>query len=156
TPVLNNLSGAPGGGQAVAFVSPCDFYPFVGSGVNTLYSNQTEMMYSLVPSGTGFGVANWEAELRATAAHHSKQFGSYADRILLGSPRGDEIWLEEGLAQISAEIWERHFTQATWKGHARFAQTVACEFDLAPAYSCDATGTLPWALMFNHLPYLFT
>jgi Bacterial Ig-like domain (group 2) len=156
TPVLNNLAGVPGGGTYVAFVSGCDFFPFVGSAANPVYSNQTEMFYSFVPSATGFSVASWEAELRATAAHESKHIVSYADRILLGSAGSDEVWLEEGLAQVSTEVWERHFNQATWKGHATFVQTVTCEIDLAPSYPCDATGTQPFALMFNHLPFFFT
>ena len=157
TPELNNLGGIAGGGVYVAFVSGCDFYPFVASGPNTLYSNQTEMVYSFVPSASGYSVASWEAEVRATAAHESKHVVSYTDRILLGSPGGDEIWLEEGLAQVSAEIWERNFNQATWKGNATFAQTVACEYNLAFAnYLCDASNNKPWALMGSHLPFLFT
>jgi hypothetical protein len=156
TPELNNLGGVPGGGTYVAFVNPCDFFPFVGSGASTFYSNQTEMMYSLVPSASGYSVAGWEAELRATAAHESKHIVSYADRVLLGALGSDEVWLEEGLAQVSSEIWERHFNQATWKGHATFVQTVACEINLAPNYPCDASGTLPSALMGSHLPFFFT
>src|ERR1035437_8191727 len=68
TPELNNLGGVPGGGIYAAFVTSCDFYPFVASGPNTFYSNQTEMIYSFVPSASTFSVAGWDAELRATAA----------------------------------------------------------------------------------------
>jgi hypothetical protein len=156
TPVLNNLAGAPAGGILAAFVNPCDFAPFVASGPNEFLSNQTEMIYSMVPSASGSSVASWEAAVRATAAHESKHIVSMTDRILLGSPYVDEVWLEEGLAQVSSEIWERHFNQATWKGNATFAQTVACEYDLASSnYPCDAANNLPLALMNGHLPFLF-
>jgi len=155
TPVLNNVAGPAGGGTVLAFVNGCDFYPFASTGANADFSNQTEMMYSLVPASNGYSVAFWEAELRATAAHESKHIVSYTDRILLGSSGGDEIWLEEGLAQISAEIWERHFNQATWKGHATFLQTVACEIDFGAGAPCDLANNLPFALMLNHLPDTF-
>jgi uncharacterized protein YjdB len=155
TPKLNNVPALPGGGIVVAVVFPCDFLPFASSGPNADFSNQTEMMYSLVPSANFLSVSQWEAELRSTAAHESKHIVSIADRILLGSGFTDESWLEEGLAQISAEIWERHFNQATWKGHANFAQTVGCEYSLGANYPCDAANNLPWALMFNHLPDTF-
>jgi hypothetical protein len=152
TPDLNNFPGLPGGFFVAAFVNPCDFAPFQATGPNQLFSNQTEMMYSMVPSASTYSVATWEAELRATAAHESKHIVSFTDRILNNSAQFEESWLEEGLAQISAEVWERHFNQATWKGHATFVQTVACEYNLGAAAPCDQAGTLPWALMFGHLP----
>ncbi len=155
TPVLNNLGGLTGGGTVMAFVNGCDFYPYAASGANADFSNQTEMMYSMVPAANAFSVANWEKEIRATAAHESKHIVSYSDRILLGSGGGDEIWLEEGLAQISSEIWERHFNQATWKGHATFLQTVACEYALGAAAPCDQLNDRPLALLASHLPFTF-
>ena len=156
TPKLNNAPGLPGGGTVVAVVFSCDFYPFATSGPDADFSNQTEMMYAAVPSATFLSLARWEAQLRATAAHESKHIVSFADRILNNSPQFEESWLEEGLAQISAEVWERHFNQATWKGHATFLQTVTCEIDFGASAPCDVANNRPLALMFNHLPYLWS
>jgi hypothetical protein len=156
TPVLNNFAGPSGGGVVVAFVNGCDFFPLASSGVNADFSNQTEMFYSLVPSANSYTIAGWEAELRATAAHESKHIVSIADRILNNSPTlTDEVWLEEGLAQESSEIWERNFNQATWKGQATFTQTVVCEFDFGSGAPCDHPATKPSALTGSHLPFLF-
>ena len=151
TPVLNGI-----GGGIVAFVNPCDFLPFAASGPDAALSNDTEMFYSLVPSANGFGVADWEKELRATASHETKHLVSITDRILNSSPVFEEIWLEEGLAQESSEIWMRHFNQATWKGNANFLQTVACEIDLGANAPCDVANDKPLDLAIGHLPFLFT
>ncbi len=157
TPLLNNFAGGVGGGSIVAFVSACDFFPFAASGINADFSNQTEMFYSWVPGSGGFTVTAWEALLRATAAHETKHIVSYTDRILNegASFVGEEIWLEEGLAQVSSEIWERNFNQATWLGHASFAQTVGCELSLSVNPSCDAQNNKPYALLGSHLPFFF-
>lgn len=151
TPVLNGI-----GGGIVAFVNPCDFFPFASSGPDADFSNDTEMFYSLVPSANGFDVTDWEKELRSTASHETKHLVSFTDRILNNSPVLEEIWLEEGLAQESSEIWMRHFNQATWKGKATFLQTVACEIDLGANAPCDAQNDKPLGLAIGHLPFLFT
>ena len=68
----------------------------------------------------------------------------------------DATWLEEGLAQVSVEIWERNFNQATWKGHATFAQTVACEYNLSAfGYPCDAANDKPKSLMYGQMQDFF-
>lgn len=155
TPVLNNLAGLVGGGTVVAFTNMCDFYPSRSAAINSGFSNQTEMFYSFVPASNADDVPTWEAELRATSAHESKHLVSYADRIINHSPVFEEIWLEEGLANESSEIWMRNFNQATWLGNATFVQTVACELDLGPNAPCDINDDKPLALTFNHLSYLF-
>ena len=155
TPVLNNFASATGGGTIVAFTNGCDFYPFAATGFNADFSNETEMFYSWVPSASTVTVAEWEAGLRATAPHETKHIVSYTDRIMNNSPVFEDIWLEEGLAQVSAEIWERNFNQATWKGHATFLQTVACEIDLGSNAPCDLANDKPLALMGSHLPFFF-
>jgi hypothetical protein len=108
-----------------------------------------------VPSANGYDVATWEDELRATAAHETKHIISFSDRILNNSPSLELIWLEEGLAQESSEIWERNFNLATWKGNANFVQTVGCELNLGPNAPCDAANNKPFALVGSHLPFLF-
>ena len=156
TPVLNNFGGAVGGGSVVAFVNGCDFFPFATSGINADFSNQTEMFYSWAPlSSTGLDIPTWEAALRATAAHETKHIVSFSDRIINNSANFEEIWLEEGLAQESAEIWERNFSQATWKGQANFLQTAACEIDLGAGAPCDLADNKPLALIFSQLPFFF-
>ncbi|HEY4307626.1 MAG TPA: Ig-like domain-containing protein [Gemmatimonadaceae bacterium] len=155
TPVLNNFKDATGGGVVVAFVNGCDFFPYAATGANADFSNQTEMFYSWVPAPNADGVTTWEEGLRATAAHESKHLVSYADRIINDSPSFEEIWLEEGLAQESAEIWERQFSQATLKGGATFTQTVACEINLGANAPCDLAGTKPLTLVASHLPFFF-
>ncbi|MGH7617620.1 MAG: hypothetical protein ACREPM_10360, partial [Gemmatimonadaceae bacterium] len=155
TPKLNNIPGS-GGASVVAFVNGCDFFPFAASGPNADFSNQTEMFYSWVPGSSGYDVATWEKSLRGTAAHETKHIVSYSDRILNNSPSVEDIWLEEGLAQASSEIWERTFNQATWKGHAGFAQTVACEINLGSNAPCDLQNNLPVTTVLSHLPFFFS
>jgi len=150
TPVLNAIEG----GGAVAFINSCDFFPFAGSGPDANFSNETEMFYSMTPAADGFDVASWQKELRGTAPHETKHLVAFASRILSNSPVLDEVWLEEGLAQLSAEIWMRHFNEATWKGNADFRQTIGCELNLGLA--CNAANDKPYALVLSHLPFLFT
>lgn len=151
TPVLNNF-----GGGIVAFVNGCDFYPFAPAGLTADFSNHTEMFYYWVAGSEGYTVSDWENLLRGTAAHETKHIVSYTDRIMNDSPVFEQIWLEEGLAQESSEIWERHFNQATWKGNANFAQTVACELDLGADAPCDSQNDKPYVLVSSHLPFLFS
>ena len=155
TPILNHFAGGVGGGAIVAFVNGCDFFPYAASGTDADMSNQTEMFYSWVPGSAGYTVADWEAALRATAAHETKHIVSYAARIMNNSPSFEEVWLEEGLAQESAEIWERNFNQATWLGNATFAQTVACEIPLGANAPCDVANNKPYTLLGSHLPFFF-
>ena len=154
TPILNAFGGSTGG-SVVAFVNGCDFFPFATTGAQADLSNQTEMFYSWVPGSNGFDVATWENGLRATAAHETKHIVSYAARIINDSPVLEEVWLEEGTAQVSSEIWERNFSQATWKGQATFVQTIACEVNLGANAPCDLQNDKPVNLAVGHLPFLF-
>jgi hypothetical protein len=150
TPVLNGV-----GSGVLAFVNSCDFSPFASTGPDADFSNETEIFYSLVPSASGFSVSSWEKVLRAAAAHETKHLVSFASRIINNSPALEEIWLEEGLAQESSEIWMRNFNHATWKGHADFLQTVACEINLGATAPCDLADDKPLNLVRGHFPYLF-
>lgn len=154
TPTLNNLGGLAGGGTVVAFVSSCDFFPSKSAAIGNGFSNQTEAFYSFVPSTNGYDVATWELQLRATAAHETKHIVSLGQRINNNSPAFEEIWLEEGLAQASSEIWERFFNQAVWKGNATFLQTLGCEYQFSTV-PCNANGGKPFALAASHLPFFF-
>src|SRR5487761_2537599 len=112
------------------------------------------MFYSWVPGSANFTVAVWVVSLRATAAHETKHIVSYAERIMNNAPF-EEVWLEEGLAQESAEILERNFNQATWLGNATFLQTVACEIPLGANAPCDVANNKPYTLIGSHLPFFF-
>ncbi len=156
TPVLNHVTGVPGGAVVLAFVDGCDFFPSGSSSIGGGFSNQTEMLYSLVPDTNNISVADWEAEIRATSAHESKHIVSYADRIINNSPAFEEVWLEEGLANESSEIWMRHFNQATWLGHANFVETVPCEIDIGGLPCLNPNDDpQPQALTVSHLPFFF-
>ncbi len=150
SPVLNAF-----GGGIVAFVDGCDFNPVTpGQSLD----NDTEVFYYWTPDpAQGWTVEPWEELMRATAAHETKHLVSYTDHIMNnGFTVPELIWLEEGLAQESSEIWERHFNQAKWKGNANFDQTVGCELNLGPGGpQCDSAGTKPIALVGSHLPFLF-
>jgi hypothetical protein len=150
TPVLNNL-----GGGVVAFVNPCDFFPTDTQTKDTVFSNLTEMFYSLTPSSSGFSVPSWERQLRATAAHETKHIVAISSRLLNNSPSLEDIWLEEGLAQESSEIWMRNFNDAVWKGHATFAQTVGCEITISSEPCANPASPKPFALIASHLPFTF-
>ena len=158
SPVLNTF-----GGGIVAFVNGCDFLPFDSNpnGPNgEILGNQTEVFYYWAPdSASGWYKGAWEDLMRGTAAHETKHIVSYTDRIINNNFQYlEQRWLEEGLAQVSAEIWERNFNSTTWKGHANFNQTVACEIYLGPneTPACqDSLGTKPVALTGSHLPFFF-
>ncbi len=149
TPILNTL-----GGGVVAFVNPCDFFPTVSTGPDANFSNFTEIFYSLVPA-SNFPIEIWQKQLRATAVHETKHIVAIASRIQADSPSLDEVWLEEGLAQIASEIWMRDFNQAAWKGSADFFETVACEINLGASAPCNLDDTRPFALVISHLPFLW-
>ena len=147
TPVLNGKgSGVSGGGTILAFVDPCDM---VRNACTT--SNLTEMIYHLVPSAD-FSVNFWEREIRPTMAHESKHIVSIGNHIYQGTGTLEEVWLEEGLAQISSEIWGRNYNTATWRGNAGFAETLGCEVTGYPA-ACN-TPTSPYTFYGSHTAWL--
>ncbi len=148
TPVLNTLEGG-----ILAFVNLCDFFPFADGGPDPVFSNETEMFYSLTPAADGFDIASWQKQLRSTAAHETKHIVSFASRAVSNSTVLEEVWLEEGLAQQSSEIWMRSYNQATWKGNADFRQTIGCELNLG--LLCNLANDRPYGLALTHLPFLF-
>ncbi len=140
---------AGGGIAVVAFVSSCDFYPSLTRPRSEPTASATRpkcSTISLTPATkNGFSVAEWEAQLRATVSHESKHVVSYTDRIINNSPSCPKTtWLEEGIAnEVSSEIWMRHFNQATWIGHATFAQTAACEINISTLPDSRAMRAAP-------------
>jgi hypothetical protein len=147
TPVLNGQgSGVSGGGMVLAFVDGCDL---VKNACPT--SNLTEMIYHLVPNAN-FSVNFWEREIRPTMAHESKHIVSITNRWYQGGGNLEEVWLEEGLAQISSEIWGRNYNAATWRGNAGFAETLGCEVTGYLA-ACN-TPTSPYTFYGSHMAWL--
>ncbi len=146
TPVINNFAGG-----TIAMVSPCDFY---SRSVNP-FSNLTEMIYMSVPSASGFDISDWEAFARSTAAHESKHVVSIGDHIIGGTYEPELVWLEEGLAQISSEIWGRNYNLASWRSDAGFDQTIGCEPTFVDPLRCQ-TPNSPFTFTFSHFPFLFT
>jgi hypothetical protein len=145
TPLVNKGSG-------IAFVNSCDFFPFATSGPDADLSNETEMIFAFVPAPNQFSVSVWQRVLRATLAHETKHVVAIGQRVLANAASLDEIWLEEGLAQVAEEIWLRNFNQAAWKSHAGFDQTVACELS---GGVCNPSGAKPIGLIAAQLPFLF-
>ena len=144
TPVLNGI-----GGGLLAFVGSCDFYP--KSTVPT--SNVTEMMYMLVPSASGWAIPEWKALVRPTAAHESKHIVSFATHLPAGAL--EYSWLEEGLAQVSSEIWSRNYNLAKWRSNAGFNQTLSCENEWLDPLHCTS-GSSATTFTNSHLPFMYS
>jgi hypothetical protein len=138
TPRLNADSGI------AAFVNPCDW-------LNESGSNLTETIYNWVADPVnGYPLSLWEKFIRPTLAHESKHVASFAQRYSDGGVF-ETVWLEEGTAQMSSEIWMRNFDQTAWKSSADFDATLGCEFVTTnPCY----LATKP-AGLFNHLEFLY-
>ncbi len=113
------------------------------------------MIYLSVPSASGFDVGDWEGFARSTAAHESKHVVSIGDHIIGGTYEPEFVWLEEGLAQVSSEIWGRNFNLASWRSDAGFDQTIGCEPTFADPLPCE-TSNSPFTFTFSHFPFLFT
>ena len=138
TPRLNADSGI------AAFVNPCDW-------LNETGSNLTETIYNWVAdSVNGYPLSLWEKFIRPTLAHESKHVASFAQRYSDGGVF-ETVWLEEGTAQMSSEIWMRNFDQTAWKSSADFDATLGCEFVTTnPCYGVNKPAGL-----FNHLEFLY-
>lgn len=105
---------------ALAFVSPCDFYP-----VSTFAaSNEAEIFYAR-PAASTDSINRWRFGMRSTLIHEVKHITAAAERLArygLANPILEESWLEEGLARIAEEQYSRTFTNGgSWKGNAGFA-----------------------------------
>lgn len=138
TPRLNADSGI------AAFVNPCDWENETGS-------NFTETIYNWVADSlNGYPLSLWEKFLRPTLAHETKHVASFAQRYSDGGVF-ETVWLEEGTAQMSSEIWMRNFDQTAWKSSANFDQTLGCEF--VTTNTCY--GATKPAGLFNHLEFLY-
>lgn len=137
-----------------AFVTGCDFL----SPTYCPASNLTEMMYGVVPTlattpdgsdpnydtRTPQGWYNW---MRGTLVHEGKHITTLAEKLSRSAtPVFEESWLEEGTAQIAAELYARRASGATWKGGMGFDPALRCEI-----YLCQGYGFT----MYDHFGWLY-
>lgn len=137
-----------------AFVTACDFL----TPADCPASNLTEVFYSAVPTrlNTLDGSdpnydeqtpPGWYNEIRGTLIHETKHITALAEKFSRSSyPLLEESWLEEGTAQIAAELYARSISGATWKGGATFQSALHCEIFLCPHYGFT---------MFDHFAWLY-
>jgi uncharacterized protein YjdB len=134
TPRVNQLGLA-------GFVTSCDFYP-----ESVLpSSNGGEIMYVAAPTNPASGFTTgsgeyWRWLMRGTVMHEAKHVTAFAERLARGLGL-EESWLEEGSAVLAEELWARSIYGTTWKGNARYDQTLFC--DVRPTSAC--TGK-PYAM----------
>lgn len=133
-----------------AFVISCDFYPRT----QLASSNENPIFYAYVPtvassnfsSGT---IGLWQHVIRGTMVHELKHIASLAEKISRGGTDSEESWLEEGTAMIASELWSRTIFGNTWRGEAKYAQTIYCE--IRPTFS-ECQGK-PYGVI-DHMLYL--
>lgn len=115
TEAVNRFNGIAG------FVIGCDFV----SGGRYASSNQAEIFYARVPSGSE-SPEGWRRTMRATVIHELKHITSFAERYAQASPLEDS-WLEESTARHAEELYARTFSGARWRGNTSYAESIHCE-----------------------------
>jgi len=103
TKVNDNFAGIAG------FVSSCDFFPRA----TWASSNQGEYFYATAPKVAGNislsdSPPRWRWSIRGTVIHEVKHIVSMGERFARnGGTAFEESWLEETLARVSEELYER-------------------------------------------------
>jgi uncharacterized protein YjdB len=143
----------------LGFVTICDFFP--SDDPDTPASNQAEIFYARVPTaaeGSPNGIASragWLHAMYGTLIHEAKHLVSYAERAQTPvEAELEESWLEEGTAQVAAELYGRatfYAGKATWKGNATYENTMFC--DVRP--TDPACGGQP-SIIRDHFLFLFS
>ncbi len=135
---------------AAGFVVTCDFYPESVAPS----SNTGETIY--VPAARHAGSPPfdgspdyWLWATRSVLMHEAKHVAAFAQRLLRGAPL-EETWLEEGSAVVAEELWARTVYHTTWRGHARYGESLYC--DVRPT-NLFCAGR-PYA-MFNAFAFLY-
>lgn len=130
---------------ALAFVSPCDFYP----ASTFAASNEAEIFYARSAAASD-SINRWRFGMRSTVIHEVKHITAMAERLArhgFANPILEESWLEEGLARLSEEQYSRTFSNGgNWKGNVGFAG-MDCELR-----ACDSR---PY-MMTRHFDALYT
>jgi hypothetical protein len=142
------------GSNVLGFVAACDLYspaqdPAVAG------SNQAELFYArtvtdTTPGSTTLdGREQWRRQMPATLVHEAKHITSYGERLARGASGFEEVWLEEGTAQIASELFGRALRGTAWRADAGYTPAVWCES--RPATAGCAGGVLA---MTNHFTFL--
>lgn len=143
TPIVNNrFSGA------AAFVTACDFLLPTACPA----SNLAEVFYGAVPTKVSqadpydmSATAGWYNWMRSTVIHEGKHITAYAEKYArAASPVLEESWLEEGTAQIAAELYARYQYSFAWKSNVDYQKTIYCELRLCPNYSLNMVDHFLW------------
>jgi hypothetical protein len=132
TPVVNNAAS-----NLLGFVSQCDMYP-ASSDAGLPASNNTELFYGRVPTAATGNISDvnsrpgWNSVIGGTLIHEAKHITTLAERFAdpVGSEPTDELWFEEGTAQLAPEFYARtvYGASLTWKNDAVYANTVRNDF----------------------------
>ena len=145
---------ASGGGIVLGHISGCDWYPA------TVYagSNNTKIFYARVPTllsgsiNTQDTKAWWNSMMPGTLVHEAKHLVSYAEHFSRNTASLEESWLEEGTAQMSAELYSRSvYAGSGWKTNTAYANSVYC--DVYRGFPACPNGQ---SLMLNHFNWLFS
>jgi hypothetical protein len=110
------------------FVGACDFY----SATTYPSSNFGEYFYAIAPTVSGnFSVTDsppeWRWGIRGTIIHESKHIVSFAAHVSGSASVFEDSWLEESMARIAEELYERSrysFTQKSNIGYGSAASQV--------------------------------
>jgi hypothetical protein len=151
TPVVNNEYP-----NLAGFETSCDFF----DDTYCSPSNKAEIFYGATPTTPGDGyadgtVSDWLWRMRAVIPHETKHITSDAERLArdYNGAVPEESWLEEGTAQIAAELYGRAIygsSKAPWKGNATYANTLYC--DLRPEWPECLDHPL---VMLDHFSWLY-
>jgi uncharacterized membrane protein (UPF0136 family) len=149
TPRVNAL-----GDNLLGFVSACDLYP-LSADPAVAGSNEAELFYARTVTDTTPGTttlsgrAQWRRQMPATMIHEAKHITSYAERLSRASTQFEQVWLEEGTAQLASEMFGRAIRGNTWRGDAGYTPTLWCES--RPTTTGCADGVIA---MSNHFSFL--
>jgi len=142
------------GRSLLGFVSGCDLYPPTQD-PSVAASNQAEVLYAraVVDSSSANttldGIAQWRRQMPATMVHEAKHIVSYAERLSRGATVFEQVWLEEGTAQVASELYGRAIHGNGWRTDASYAPTLSCES--TPSVSACDGGVIA---MGNHFAFL--
>jgi hypothetical protein len=98
----------------------------------------------------------WRRVIRSTVIHEVKHLAMIANRISNPSAQTfEESWLEEGMAQLSEELYSRTITGATWRGDTGYGSAANpnnfwCEVRPSTASCADR----PF-IMTGHVAFLY-
>jgi hypothetical protein len=125
------------------FVVSCDFF---ARDANNTQSNLGEYFYATVPTVSGSAInetnnpPRWRWAIRGTIIHEVKHIVSFAERISRNASAYEESWLEETMARMSEELYERQvytFAQRTNIGYGSSGNPVGpyCGVRIHPSWT---------------------